>query len=82
MPLIDAKALHYLKCTNSMWKKEVEEYREQLIPMFQFMVKFGSQCGDNGQFDGPDFIATDKQSNIYVSDFYNHRIQIFGSNGQ
>jgi DNA-binding beta-propeller fold protein YncE len=82
MPLIDVKAMHYLKCTNSMWRKKIKEYREQLIPMFQFIAKFGSQGSDNGQFNGPYFITTDKQDNIYISDYNNHRIQIFDSNGQ
>ena len=48
MPLIDTKVLHYLKCTNSVWKKKIEEYREQLIPMFKFVAKFGSEGSGYG----------------------------------
>jgi hypothetical protein len=82
MPLIDAKVLHYLKCTNSMWKKKIGEYREQLIPMFKFIAKFGSKGSASGQFINPYFVTACKQGNNYVSDFGNHKIQIFDSNEQ
>jgi hypothetical protein len=82
MPLIDAKVLHYLKCTNSQWKTKTEQYVEKYVPMFKFIAKFGSQDSGNGQFNNPEFVATDKQGNIYVSGCDNHRIQIFDSNGQ
>jgi tripartite motif-containing protein 71 len=50
-------------------------------PKFKFKSKFGSYGNNNGQFDCPFFITTDKKGDIYVSDYKNHRIQIFTSNG-
>jgi hypothetical protein len=41
MTLIDAKVLHYLKCTNSQWKTKIGEYVEKSVPKFQFIAKFG-----------------------------------------
>jgi DNA-binding beta-propeller fold protein YncE len=80
MPLVDIKVLHYLNCADSKWRKKIEEYIKKSVPMFKFVAKFGSN--GNGHFDYPYSIATDKQGNIYVSDCFNHRIQIFGCNGQ
>jgi len=82
MPLIDAKVLHYLKCTNSQWKTKIEQYAAKSVAHFQFITKFGSKGSGNGQFRNPWFVFNDKQGNIYVSDSNNHRIQIFDGNGQ
>lgn len=50
-------------------------------PKFKFKSKFGSYGNNNGQFNCPFFVTTDKKGDIYVSDYKNHRIQIFASNG-
>jgi len=82
IPLVDAKCLHFLKCTNSIWKRRIEDYIMKSAPKFLFRNMFGS-CGDSyGKFNGPWFITTDKKGNIYVSDWGNHRIQVFDCNGQ
>ncbi len=67
---------------NSQWKTKIKAYAGKSVPKFKFEAKFGSKGTGNGWFDGPYFVANDKQGNIYVSDFDNHRIQIFDSNGQ
>jgi DNA-binding beta-propeller fold protein YncE len=82
MPLMDAKVLHYLKCVDSKWRTKIEEYAAKSMPIFKLVTKFGSKGSDNGQFGGPYFVACNKQGNIYVSDRFNHRIQIFDCNGQ
>jgi DNA-binding beta-propeller fold protein YncE len=51
-------------------------------PVFEFKASFGSEGTDNLQFRGPALVATSKQGDIYVSDFHNHRVQIFDKNGQ
>jgi hypothetical protein len=51
-------------------------------PMFKFVAKFGSKGSGSGQFINPYFVTACKQGNNYVSDFGNHKIQIFDSNEQ
>ena len=48
----------------------------------QFVTKWGSDGGGDGQFDTPAGIAVDSSGNVYVVDKYNHRIQKFTSDGQ
>jgi DNA-binding beta-propeller fold protein YncE len=50
-------------------------------PEFKFKDKFGSYGSNTGQFHCPLFVATDRQGDIYVSDYKNHRVQIFDSSG-
>ena len=38
---------------------------------------FGSRGSKLGELNSPHGIAVDKDENIYVADFSNHRIQIF-----
>jgi len=45
-------------------------------------LTFGSQGIGNGQFSHPYGITTDSKGNILVSDFSNHRIQIFNTEGK
>jgi DNA-binding beta-propeller fold protein YncE len=52
------------------------------LPKFQFKVKIGPDGNENFQFKCPYFVACDRRSNIYVSDSFNHRIQMFNINGQ
>jgi tripartite motif-containing protein 71 len=80
--MIDSRTLHLLKCTNSKWKKRIENYIEKSAPKFEYKNKFGSYGMNNGQFVYPKYVTIDKQDNIYVSEFLSHRIQIFDSKGQ
>ena len=48
-----------------------------------YMIKKWGEFGDKaGQFKYPAMIASDKNSNIYVVDQHNHRIQKFDSEGK
>jgi hypothetical protein len=38
---------YYLKCTNSEWKKRIEEHIEKSAPNFTFITKFGSFASRN-----------------------------------
>ena len=49
-----------------------------IMVMITILFLSGSQ---NGLFDGPEGIACDDEDNILVSDFHNHRVQIFDANG-
>ena len=42
-----------------------------------FLKSFGSQGSELGQFNEPNGIALDKHENIYVTDYYDNRSQIF-----
>lgn len=54
--------------------------------MFQsdgtFVGKFGSHGNKPGQLEHPHYIAVSNTNRVIVSDFNNHRIQIFDVNGR
>lgn len=41
------------------------------------LTQFGSHGTGDGQFNSPHYIAVDSFNNLYVSDTYNHCIQVF-----
>jgi len=43
--------------------------------------KFGSRGNDEGQFAGPHFIAVNSKGHIIVTDFHNHCVKVFDSEG-
>jgi tripartite motif-containing protein 71 len=45
------------------------------------LLKFGSEGGGDGQFNAPVGVAVDATGNIFVSDYYNSRIQVFDNQG-
>ena len=47
----------------------------------RFIERWGSSGSDNGNFKFPSGIAVDLSGNVFVTDTYNHRIQIFTNNG-
>ena len=46
-----------------------------------YLLQWGTQGSGPGQRNNPYAIAVDADANVYVSDFWNHRIQKFDSNG-
>jgi DNA-binding beta-propeller fold protein YncE len=46
-----------------------------------FDGKWGEEGTDPGQFDRPYSVCVDQEGNFYVSDFGNHRIQVFSPSG-
>ena len=46
------------------------------------MDSFGRYGDGNGQFNRPNGVAKDRVGNLYVSDSYNKRVQVFDSKGQ
>jgi len=45
------------------------------------LFQWGSNGSGNGQFIGPNAVATDAYGNVYVSDLGNNRVEKFDSNG-
>ena len=45
-------------------------------------MKFGSAGNDDGQFNLPSDVAVDLDGDIYVTDWGNHRVQMFNAAGQ
>ena len=43
----------------------------------KFLGKFGSEGKKIGQFNGPSSLAVLSDGRIVVTDFHNHRVQIF-----
>lgn len=60
---------------------------QKFNPAGVFVAKWGKNSGDgtsgdaDGQFNGPSGISIDASNNIYVADYYNHRIQKLSSSG-
>ena len=50
-------------------------------PAPSFILSWGSLGTGNGQFNSPYGVAVDKTGAIYVSDFYNNRVEKFDSGG-
>lgn len=48
----------------------------------KFLKSFGKKGRGNGEFIGPQFLASDKYGNIYVSDFGNARVVVFSAAGE
>ena len=46
-----------------------------------FLRKFGSRGSARGQFNKPSNIAFDRNDNVFIGDFRNERVQIFGPDG-
>ncbi len=51
------------------------------LPACTFLLTWGILGGAPGQFDGPAGVAVGASGNVYVTDFYNNRIQKFDANG-
>eukprot|EP00731_Ephydatia_muelleri_P008261 Em0004g599a len=54
---------------------------QKLTSSGKFLHKFGKEGSGQGQFNGPVGVIIDSNNKLIVSDFNNHRIQIFNENG-
>jgi len=58
-----------------------ESFKVPPAKNYVFVNKWGGKGDADGLFNIPASIAVDFRCNVYVSDFYNHRIQVFDCNG-
>ena len=58
-----------------------EEFKANLTPP-HFLLQWGSQGSDSGEFERPIGIAVDGDDFVYVSDTGNQRIQKFTAHGE
>ena len=69
--------------TNQIAISEWDNDRIQILnPDLTFHSSIGSKGSGNGQFVGPHDTAFDSVGNLYVTDRYNYRIQVFNREGQ
>ncbi len=53
-----------------------------LSPDGTYLSSFGKKGRGNGEFVGPQFLATDSASNIFVTDYGNARVAVFNPDGE
>ena len=58
-----------------------ENLIEKFGPTGDFLLSWGSEGSQSGQFDIPQAIETDLAGNIWVGDWFNHRVQKFDAQG-
>ena len=68
--------------TGKVYVTEYSNHRIQVLNSdLTYSSSFGSRGSDNGEFNHPYDVATDREGNVYVADRDNHRIQVFTVNG-
>ena len=60
----------------------VFEKEDRSLNRWRFVCRWGTVGSSKGEFNRPCGLAFDKQDNLYVSDGFNHRIQIFSKDGK
>jgi len=55
---------------------------QKFTPEGEFVAKFGSYGTDAGQLNYPSDVAVDPNGDVYVCDWGNDRVQIFGPEGK
>ncbi|CAI7992479.1 RING finger protein nhl-1, partial [Geodia barretti] len=73
-------AVHSL--THKVYITEFNNHRVQVLnPDLTYSSSFGTNGSNNGEFNHPRHISTDRDGNVYVADSGNHRIQVFTGDG-
>ena len=68
--------------TGQVYVADCHNHRIQILnPDLRYSSSFGSRGSNNGEFNEPYDISTDREGRLYVADSGNHRIQVFTVNG-
>ena len=68
--------------TGKVYVADTGNHRIQVLNSdLTYSSSFGRKGSNNGEFDHPWDIATDREGNVYVADYCNHRIQVFTVDG-
>ena len=68
---------------NNLYVCDQNNHRIQVLSTNLTSVRyFGSDGSGNGQFLSPKYVAFDDANNLYVTDYYNRRVQVFTADGQ
>ena len=68
--------------TGRVYVTDRDNYRIQVLNSdLTYSSSFGRRGSNNGEFNTPWDIATDREGNVYVADNDNHRIQVFTADG-
>ena len=68
--------------TGKVYVTDSNNHRIQVLNSnLTYSSSFGKKGSNNGEFDNPYDISTDREGNVYVADSENHRIQVFTADG-
>ncbi len=64
------------------YNNRISKWKFNAFGIAEFECVFGEEGDGDGQFMTPSDVAIDDKGNVYVTDQYNNRIQVFSSNGE
>ena len=68
--------------TDKVYVTDSNDHRIQVLNSdLTYSSSFGKNGSNNGEFNKPYDITTDREGNVYVADSENHRIQVFTADG-
>ena len=71
------------KANNALYVCDNGNHRIQVLSTdLTFKSSFGTQGNGNGQFQNPRDAALDDANNLYVTEYYSHRVQVFTAEGR
>ena len=68
--------------TGKVYVADCDNHRIQVLNSdLTYSSSFGRKGSNNGEFNFPFDVSTDRQGNVYVAEYGNHRIQVFTVDG-